>query len=224
MAFGLRQALFLYLAGLVRVGVFVASTCALLAALGGRARGISVGLGRVIRFQAAGVKVQLGLLPFNGFVEIAGLAVGDVDRDPGSWSRLGLGRRLAVLAGPWLVTFALAVLCLGPARALTSSARAVPQMVLVLDTTPLVRAFLGVLAAEPFPIALGVVCAKTAAFNLLPLGTLAGGRLIHEIVQALRSSGQAAEDKPSVLGFAASMIFLLYTAGHLAWGFLRAVW
>jgi membrane-associated protease RseP (regulator of RpoE activity) len=224
MTFGLRQTLFLYLAALIQTVIFVSSTYALLVTLGGRARGVSLGFVRVVRFNAVGVKVQLGLLPFGGSVEIAGLAPGDADDDPGSWRHLGLRRRLTVIAGPWLLTLALAVLCLGPARALRSAAHGVPQTLLVLDTTPLVRGFLGVLAAAPFSTALGVVCAKALALNLLPLGTLAGGRLVQEIIQASGFRGKATEDKPSVLWHMASIIFLLYVAGRMAWGFFRAVW
>jgi membrane-associated protease RseP (regulator of RpoE activity) len=224
MTFGFRQALFLYLAALIQTVAFVSSTYALLVTLGGRARGVSLGFVRVVRFNATGVKVQLGLLPFGGSVEIAGLAPGDADDDPGSWQHLGLGRRLAIIAGPWLLTLALAMLCLGPARALTSAAHGVPQTLLVLDTTPLMRGFLGVLTTAPFSTALGVVCAKTLALNLLPLGMLAGGRLVQEIVHALGFRGKVTEDKPSVLWLTASILFLLYVAGRMAWGFFRAVW
>jgi Zn-dependent protease len=116
---------------------------------------------------------------------------------------------------------ALAALCLGPARALLSAARAVPQ--LLVTPTPLVRGLLDLVAAEPFSTALGVMYAKATGFNLLPLGTLAGGGAVREFLRAVRSPREARSDRPSTLWYVASMLVILYVTGRLAWGLVQAL-
>jgi hypothetical protein len=221
-SFGLRQAISLYLAMVVHLVLFVLPAWALLAAAGGRARRVSIGLVRVAGFPVAGVKVELGLLPITSFVDVVGMAPTDHDDEPGSWRTLSLLRRIAVLVAPWLLILVVAVLCLGPGRALTSAARAPSQLLLVLDTTPLIRGFFRVLAAEPFTVALGVLCAKSAPFNLLPFGSLAGGRVVQEIAGALRPAKAEGDAKPSAFWFVTQAILTLYVAGRLLWGAFHA--
>jgi membrane-associated protease RseP (regulator of RpoE activity) len=219
---GLRHALVLYLALLLHHLLFVASAWGLLVAGGGRARGISVGLLRVVHFQAGGMKVRLGLLPLTAYVDVAGMSPTDDDEDAGSWRTLPLSRRLLVTVLPWLLVLGVAVLCLGPGRALTSAARAPSQLLLVLDVTPLVRGFLHVLSTEPFAVVLGVLCAKSAIFNLLPIGSLAGARVIVEVATALRPAKQRV-DKPSSFWILTFVALVLWLWGRFAWGVFHAL-
>lgn len=214
----------LYCAALAAHLLFAGLTYALLAAMGGRAHTVSVGTPRLIRFRAGGVNVEIGALPLVAHVQIVGLLPGDEDDRPGSWRHLGLARRLAVLAAPWPLLLAIAALCLGPQRALGSFAHAPAQAVLPLDATPLVRGLLAVMAAGPFPVVLGVVCAKLAAFNLLPLPTLAGGRMLGELARSLRGRREEAEERPSALPTLVSMLLLLGAAVRLGWGVVHALW
>lgn len=217
-------ALRLYAALLAQMALFVCTTWALSVAVGGRVTEVRLGFPRVLRLKAGGGEVRLGLLPLGASVSLLGRAPADPADGPGNWRGLSLVRRLIVLLGPWVATVAVAVLCLGPTRALGSMARALPQLLFVLDLTPLIRGFLGVLRGDPWPVTLGVVLAKLAAFNLLPLPTLAGGAALHEIWSMRRSPG--GQEAPEAGGpwLAVSMLFLFfYMGGRLAWGWWHAL-
>jgi hypothetical protein len=220
----IRLALLAYLLMTFQAALFVASTLVLMRAVGGRARAAQIGAGRVARFKIAGTQVDLGLIPGLSSVTLIGRAPDDTDDSPGSWRRLGLARRLIILLGPWVVTLSIAVLCLSPARALTSFMRAVPQILFVLDTTPLVRGFLRVMASDPVYVVLGVLCAKLTAMNLLPLPSLAGGAALQEIAAALRPATKT--EKPATRGVwtVVGVLFVFfYIVGRFAWGLIKAL-
>jgi hypothetical protein len=220
----LREATLVYLALLVHAMVFVLSTWAITAALGGRAKGVHLGAPRVFRFNLAGSDIELGLLPIAASVTLLGRGPADTYDGPGSFRRLGLPRRLTILLAPWILTLLVAVLCLGPARAFTSFANAFHQVLFVLDTTPLVRGFLRVLRAEPWPIVVGVLCAKLTAMNLLPLSALAGGAALHEIAITLRPPAKPEDEAPRAPWLILSMLFVfLFIGGRFIYGLFRAL-
>jgi hypothetical protein len=220
----IRQAVLAYLLLTFQAVLFVATTLALARVVGARASAAQIGAGRVARLKISGVQVDLGLLPGLSSVTMVGRAPDDTDDNPGSWRRLGLARRLIVLLGPWAVTLLIAVICLSPSRAFTSFARAVPQILFVLDTTPLVRGFLRVMASEPIFIVLGVVCAKLTAMNLLPLPSLAGGAALRELFGARKPPVKDEKDAtPGVLPVVGGLVLFLYIAGRFAWGLIQAL-
>lgn len=223
-ASALYVALLVYLALFVQGSLFVASTWALTALLGGRVKAVHLGVPRVFRFKRAGSDVELGFLPLASSVALVGRGPGDTYDGPGSFRRLGLARRLLILLGPWLLTLLIAVLCLGPGRAFTSFGRAFPQLLFGLDLTPLVRGFLRVLSSEPGYISVGVVFAKLTAMNLLPLATLAGGSAVQEIALTLRPPAKPGDEPPRALWSVVSMLFLMfYIGGRIVYGLVRAL-
>lgn len=223
-ASALRTAILLYLAMLVQGSLFVLSTWAIAAALGGRATAANLGAPRVTRFKLAGNEIAIGLLPVLASVTLLGRGPADTYDGPGSFRRLGLAKRLTILLGPWVLTLLIAVLCLGPARAFASFANAFPQVLFVLDPTPLVRGFLRVLSAEPWSTAIGVLCAKLTAINLLPLAGLAGGAAIEEIAATFRPPVKPGDEAPRALWPVLSMLFVaLFIGGRFAYGLIRAL-
>jgi membrane-associated protease RseP (regulator of RpoE activity) len=220
----LRSALNLYLAVLLLHVVFLASSWIIGVRAGARVRVVSLGTPTVKRFERGDTKIMLGLLPILAYVSFAGLNPLDEDSGPGDWRRLPLARRVLILLVPWIATFVIAVLCVGPARAARSGAHAVVQLAVVLDTTPLVRGFLHLLATEPLAVVAGVVAAKMTAFNLLPLPSLAGGRALGELVAAATRAPGATKDPPKPLWALLSMLVVfVWCFGRFAWGLWHAL-
>jgi hypothetical protein len=219
----LRSVLSVLFAALVLQVVFVGSTLALSRALQARVRAVALGMPTVLSFTVATVKVAIGVLPLLAWVEFPGRAPGDPEEGLGTWRRLSLGARLALIVAPWIATLVLATLLLGPARAAGSFAHVVPQLLVVVDLTPLVRGFLHVLATERLAIVVGIVCAKATAFNLLPLASLAGGAVLRELAGAVRG----ASDRDAMPGVAwpvvSLLVLLVWVVGRLAWGLVDAV-
>jgi hypothetical protein len=214
----------LYVALFFQTSLFVLSTWAITAALGGRATEAQLGALRVFRFKLAGSEIKLGLLPVVASVTLLGRAPADTYDGPDSFRRLGLERRLAILLGPWVLTLLIAVLCLAPARAFASFANAFPQLFFALDLTPLIRGFLRVVNAEPWFITVGVLCAKLTAINLLPLSTLAGGAALQEIAVTLRPPPKPGDEAPRALWPILSLLFLMFfIGGRFVYGVLRAI-
>jgi Zn-dependent protease len=88
-----------------------------------------------------------------------------------------------------------------------------------------VGSILRLLATEPLTIAVGVVCAKATAFNLLPLATLAGGAVLREVVDAFRGAENDGDAAPGVAWPLVSVLFMLvWVAGRFAWGLVHALW
>jgi membrane-associated protease RseP (regulator of RpoE activity) len=210
----------LYGVGLALTVLFVALTAALLRLVGGRATTIDVGTPAVLSLRRAEPRIRIGPLPL-GSVHILGAAEpAEVPLADGDWRRLGLARRLLVILGPWLAITGVAVALLGPARAARSFASAIDQIVFTLDPTPLVRELFALVAAAPLPVTAGIVFAKLAVLNLLPLGSLAGG----QVVGALASAGRREPPKAVQIYLLVSTIFvMLYLGGRFAYAFVRAL-
>jgi len=220
----LRAVILLYLALFAQASLFALSTWAITAALGGRATAARLGVLRVFRFKRAGSEVEIGLLPLSVSVTLLGRGPTDTYDGPDSFRRLGLGRRLAITLAPWALTLLVAVVCLAPARAFASFAHAFPQLLFVLDPTPLVRGFLRLVTAEPWFVVVGVLYAKVTAMNLLPLWTLAGGAALQEIAVTLRPPSKPEGEAPPAAWAVTSMLFLLFfIGGRFAYALVRAL-
>jgi hypothetical protein len=220
----IHTAILLYLALFAQASLFVLSTWAITTALGGRATAVHIGTPRVFRFKLAGIDIELGLLPGVASVTLLGRGPVDTYDGPGSFRRLGLAKRLTIIVAPWLLTLLVAVLCLAPSRAFSSFANAFPQILFVLDPTPLVRGFLRLLRTEPISISVGVLFAKVAAMNLLPLLGLAGGAALQEIAATFRPPVKPGEEAPRALWTSISMLVILFfITGRFVYGFIRAL-
>jgi hypothetical protein len=200
--------------------VFVATTAALLTAVGGRAQRIDLGTPPVIPLRRVEPAVRLGPVPL-GVVEIAGAGEPAdaplVERD---WRALGIGRRLLVIVGPWLVMAGLALALLGPSGAARSFGSAIGQLIFTLDPTPLVRRFFALAAAAPPRVTAGVLLAKIVVLNLLPFGSLAGG----QIVRLLWSAGRGELSRGGQIWLVLTTAFvMLYLGGRFAYAIVRAV-
>jgi hypothetical protein len=208
-----------YAAVVVSTAIWTASAWALNLAVGARVTEVAFGpLPIAITRTVRGVKIKLSPWPSSSLA-LLGRAPDDRDDSPRSWRRLGLGRRLVAVLAPWLPVLAIAVVTLGPARAVASSIHAVHQLLFVLDPTPLARGFVRLAAAAPFAITVGVVCAKLGAFNLLPVPPLAGGGAISEVARTLRPDRGA-----TPLGRAwmiAGMLVMLFVVARLGYAFAR---
>jgi membrane-associated protease RseP (regulator of RpoE activity) len=220
----LRSALYFYVAVLLIQVVFLGSSWIVGVRAGARVRTVSLGMPTVKSFERGGTKIMLGLFPVFAYVAFAGLNPLDEDSGPGDWRRLPLTRRFVILLAPWVATFVMAVLCLGPVRAARSGAHTVAQFFVVLDTTPLVRGFLHLLGTDPLVVVFGVLAAKMTVFNLLPLPSLAGGRAVGELVAAITRAPGATKDPPHPRWALFSMLFVfVWCFGRFAWGLWHAL-
>lgn len=172
---------------LLQVVIFTGTTWSLLAAVGGHATEAAFGTPALIKRRIRDTTVTFGPIP-NGAVTILGRMADEPATDPRDWRRLGLGKRLVVVMMPWLITFAVAIVCLGASRMVTSFVHGLYQGLFVLDLTPLVRRLFAITAASPIYVTLGIVFAKVAALNLLPFPGFTGGGLLMELTRSKRIS------------------------------------
>ena len=211
-------ALVLIAAVLVANLVWTAASLAVFRLVGARVVDVRFGpLPIAITRTIAGVKLQLTPWP-TASIGVLGRSPDDRDDSPRSWRRLGLARRLAALVVPWAIVFGVAIAALGASHAITSFAHGVRQMLLVLDLTPLARAFLHAAAAAPFAITLGVVCAKAAAANVLPWIGSGGFGVIAELARSIRRDPDAKARGAIVVALALYLFVLV----RIAYALLRA--
>jgi hypothetical protein len=97
-----------------------------------------------------------------------------------------LARRLLVAPSAAVGMLLVAVICLGPERALRDFGAGFEQVLNVPLAPERVRAFFALLQAEGFWMAMGVLATKLAIFNLLPLPPMPGFLLLSEVVSRLR--------------------------------------
>lgn len=180
-----RRVLVLIGAAVLHVALFTATTWWLLGALGGHATEAAFGTPALIRPPIGTTLVSFGPIP-TGSVTILGRMADEPVSDPRDWRNLALGKRLAILCAPWSIVIAIAIGCLGPRHAATSFVHGVTQLLGVLDLTPLVRRFFALAAVNPVWVTLGLLFAKSAALNLLPVPGLAGGGLLLELLPSRR--------------------------------------
>jgi len=186
---------------------------------GARVEVVRLGFSKLAQVKIRGVEVHVGPIP-GGSVELAGFAGAEYDA-PDSWWRLGRIARVLVMVVPWLVIALIAIACLGIERAQRSFIHAFGQLLVELDTTPLVHGFLDVARQESSAVVVGVVSAKFLAINLLPLP----GSVLRNIVRELRIPPGVPPPKPQpqVLALIVGVLLFLHIAGRLLWGFVNAL-
>jgi hypothetical protein len=119
----------------------------------------------------------------------AGEEAGPPEREPNGvpFSDLGRFARALVYAAGCLATFGLAVLLLGMSEAAASLGRGFGQF-LGGAIAPLgegaknLQSSINLLRSASFPGALGVIAAKVAAFNLIPLPSLNGFHILSALL------------------------------------------
>ena len=203
--------LVLYAAAVCQMALFAACCWVLATVAGAHVTEVQLGTPPLLRVRRPNVVLRFGPVPLTASCDLLG-RVEPVD-DPRSWWRLPLARRLLVIVGPWLAAGAVAVACLGPARAARSFVHAAPQLLWTLDLTALVRRFVALVGTAPFAITLGVVLAKATFVNLMPIATCAGGQTIGEL------RGRA----PGAASLVVGMLFMLWVAGRLAYAVVRVL-
>jgi hypothetical protein len=178
--------------------------------LGGEVEEVAIGTDRAWAIRVDEPRITLGFVP-GGWVRFRG--AGDA-RAPGYEQLAAWRRALAPLFGPAAV-LVVSSMMLGPAATLSAATSAPGQLLAALHpwtaAPPVLDAAWALLDA-PGRVVVGTVCAKIAAFNLLPLPTLAGGQAI-----------LAALPLPAPLKDGLGMVGAVATAWlFVAWGV--AVW
>jgi membrane-associated protease RseP (regulator of RpoE activity) len=165
--------------------------------LGATVQAVSFFYFTVLRFRCCGVSYRFGLLPLGGSVKFN---TGDekpqktksdwvdlaADKEPPGFNDLHPLRRILVSASGCAALFLLAAVCLGPLAAARSLGRGFLQVIpyapwaspWVPSGRELASRFASLLAQGPFSLVLGVLAAKWAAFNLLPVPPLNGGMIL----------------------------------------------
>lgn len=132
-----------------------------------------------------GVKWSFGFLNIGASVTYEALGIRRDGSDNNSFLQLPLPLRLIAHTGTVAGMLLLAVVCLSPARGLAAFTSGFEQVVNVFLARERVGAFLALLRTEGFLPALGVLSAKLAAFNLLPIPPLTGYLMLRELWQGI---------------------------------------
>ena len=119
---------------------------------------------------------------------------------------------------PHLIVFGVAIAALGASHAMTSFAHGARQIALVLDLTPLARAFLHAAAHAPFAITLGIMCAKATAASLLPWIGSGGYGVIAELARSIRRDPDAKARGAIVV----ALVLYVFLLVRIAYALLRA--
>jgi hypothetical protein len=200
--------------------VFAGVTAGLLRLVGGRTTAVDLGSPAMIPVRRAAPRIRMGPVPVGGVHMLGAGEPAEVEIGEHDWRGLGLARQLIVIVGPWLALGAAVIALLGPTHAARSFGSAIDQLVFTLDPTPLVRRFFALAAAAPLRVTVGVVLAKLVVLNLLPLGTLGGGK----VVGAIAGAGRREPPKAVQLWLALTAVFvLLYFGARFAYAFIRAI-
>jgi peptidase M50-like protein len=129
------------------------------------------------------------------------------DAEENAFTRLSLPRRLIVSAVGCYGMLLLALVCLPLSRGLTELSSGFEQVVNVFSARQRVVAFFTLLGTEGFWTALGVLSAKLAALNLLPLPPLPGFMPLREVWVSLGKSRKWGERFTS---WSVTMMLLLW--------------
>lgn len=147
--------------------------------LGGvKVKGIALFYGKpVFKFKTRLGPVLIGYIPAGGYVQI------DMDEFP---KKSRIIRCLINLAGP-VACFIASLICLGFLHTMASFLSSYSQFAgIILSPISYGKGLIGGYLAhtQTSPIvSFGILAAKNAALNLLPLPTLAGGRLLIELTE-----------------------------------------
>lgn len=141
---------------------------------------------KLVAVNFRGVPLSLGSIPTGGSVAFKGMAYSEEATEEKSFRRLPLAWRVVIIAsGPFAVLL-LASVCIGPVEAGRSLANGFHQLVLgafapLSQGQILLQKTLYLFHTQAFVIVLGVVAAKIAAGNLLPVPPMNGGQLLMEL-------------------------------------------
>ncbi|WNG60476.1 hypothetical protein F0U59_41565 [Archangium gephyra] len=144
----------------------------------------------LLSFRIRGVKWSFGFLNFGASVTFEPLGIRRDGTDNNSFLQLPLFLRLIVHTSTIAGMLLLAVACLSPARGLAAFTSGFEQVVNVLLAQQRVVAFFALLRTEGFWPALGVLSAKLAALNLLPLPPLTGYMMLREFWRGSSGPGR----------------------------------
>ena len=175
------------------------------------------------RFQVAGVRVTIRCLPIGGYVKFYD-ATNEEDKTdaevtfpldtlpPRPFHALHPCLRGAVILSGCATLLLVAAICLGPSEAWTAFLRGFSQFpaaaVAPISTgKELVARLADVATHLPFDTALGLLCAKAAALNLLPLPVLNGGAFLLTVIRWKRPAPARFEGITRVLGLVVLMLF-----------------
>lgn len=139
----------------------------------------------LLTLRILGVKWSFGLISTGANVTFEPLGIRRDGTDDNSFLRLALPLRLIALASTVAGMLLLAGVCLSPERGLAAFTSGFEQVVNVFLARERVVAFFALLRTEGFWPALGVLSAKLAALNLLPLPPLTGYLFLRELWQGL---------------------------------------
>jgi peptidase M50-like protein len=135
----------------------------------------------LLSFRIRGVKWSFGFLNLGASVTFEPLGIRRDGSDNNSFLQLPLILRLIVHTSTVAGMLLLAVACLSPARGLAEFTSGFEQVLNVLLARERVVAFFALLRTEGFVPALGMLSAKLAALNLLPLPPLTGYLMLREL-------------------------------------------
>lgn len=173
--------------------------------VGARLTEFSLFIGPVVWERMVGeTRLALRWLPSGGFVSFQGMKA-DEPLEAGSYRSLHpVLRALVALSGPAFLLL-LAVILLGGTRAVHSFLTAFPQFVQLLFSPLsagklLVLRYLELVSPAQLPLALGVLAAKFAAWNCLPIPTFNGGQALIELIRGRRNWDKGVDASLAMIG------------------------
>ena len=135
------------------------------------------------------------------------------ETDPDRFELLPAWKRLFIDGSGVGGLMLLACVCLGPTRAIRSIEKGFEQIVMGFTTPGFARTMVGQLYAliEPgsTPLVLGIIAAKVAAINLIPLPPLDGGKVLFELLLGEKWMPSKVYGFVAIVGLTASMLIIL---------------
>jgi membrane-associated protease RseP (regulator of RpoE activity) len=192
----------------------------------------------LIRFRYRGVSYRVGVIATGGFVRFKG----DRDKPKGSEEIMFAAdieppglldlhplKRVVIAASGCGALLTLAALCLGPWASVRSLGRGFVQLSPFAQWTPawvpegkeLAGRFVSLFRHGPFRVALGVLAAKFAAFNLLPLPPLNGGLIVADLLGWRKRLPENVSNVMTFVGMLVSLILIGYWIIQFAAVFLQ---
>jgi membrane-associated protease RseP (regulator of RpoE activity) len=181
----------------------------------------------LFRFRYRGVSYRVGAIPTGGFVKFKGEREKNkdseqilfaADMEPAGFRDLHPLKQMLISASGCAALLALAALCIGPWASSRSLGRGFVQAIPFAPWTPawvpggkeLVGRFIALLQQGPFRVALGVLAAKFAAVNLLPLPPLNGGTILMSMLGWRKGLPENVSIAMTYVGLCVVLTLLLY--------------
>jgi membrane-associated protease RseP (regulator of RpoE activity) len=222
------------LAALIPCFVLHVSTMAFVGwALGATLEEVSFGFGSpCLHYRVGRVQFRLGVIPMGGYAKFKGdqepaksreEILFAADMEPPGFNDLHPLRRATVSASGCLALVVLAAFCLGPWHSVRSVARGFAQLVPFAPWTPswvpegreLAGRCFSLLKTGPYRIVLGVLAAKMAAANLLPLPPLNGGVIILTLLEWNRRLPEKVLAALTTLGVLGAICLMIYWVAQI---------